>query len=365
MIKLKPYWWHFALTISLLFSFCNRPIEFEQSGFLYTSPEETVANLTQAYKEKNLEGYSSSFTDDSQFYQESEYLWGKAQEEKIHRKMFAAVKTIELKMTEAWNEEATETTRRTVYNYQLKVELLSEQILQGEGQVSLDFVKNENGYWQINSFRELDTGLRKLGQPVSSTVTNNDSVDYFPLRVGNRWTYENQLYPKMPDVQTTVTDSLIIRGQLYYKVQDAFFSTSLLRVDSLQNLKMLMTEDSSEVTLFKFQAAVGDTWSYSYPNFGGRIVVELISRQDSLEVPAGTFKDVLEFQTTVDFLLVSLDEFAANVGRIRQRGENQEVVLKSAEVNGRKYPVIVSVETHYFNWTKIKLKVQLTNSQIF
>jgi len=290
MNKLRSYLWHLAVSIFLIFSFCSRPTEFEQANLVHLSPEEVVANLTLAYKDKNLERYLSSFSEECQFLEDSGYLWGKTPEEQIHRKMFTAVKDLDLKMAELRTEEATATTRRSVYNYRLKVELLRQQILQGDGQVTLDFARNGNGGWQVNSFRELKTGLRKLGQPVSSTVTNNDSVDYFPLRVGNRWTYENQLYPTMPDVQTTVTDSLIVRSRLYYKVQDAFFSTSLLRVDSLQSLKMLMTEDSSEVTLFKFQAAVGDTWSYSYPNFGGRIVVELISRQDSLEVPAGPSK---------------------------------------------------------------------------
>ncbi len=358
MSKLKLYWWPVALSILLIFSFCSRPTEFEQSGFLYTSPEKVVANLTLAYKEKNLEGYSSSFRDDSQFYQESEYLWGKAQEEQIHRKMFAAVKGLDLKLEELRSEEATETTRRTVYNYQLNVKLLGEQTLQGEGQVALDFVKNERGSWQINLFQELRTELRKLGQEESNKIAQNDSVDYFPLRVGNQWTYENQLFPMFPKIQTIVVDSLMIRGNIYYCVKDFEypFVTYFLRVDSLQQLKTFIPTDSSELTIFNFKAAIGDSLIFIPPSQNGIAIVELISKKDSVSVPAGTFKNISEFLIT-DFNSGSrfVYEFAEDIGMIRQRGTNQVLVLKSAQVNGKKYPIVVSVETRYFNWTKIKL----------
>jgi hypothetical protein len=86
------------------------------------------------------------------------------------------------------------------------------------------------------------------------------------------------------------------------------------------------------------------------------MVVELISHKDSVTAPAGTFKDVLEFLIT-DYNSGSryLFEFAANIGVIWKDGTNQVLALKRAFVNGKKYPVVVSVGTRHFNWTQIKM----------
>jgi len=356
MSKLKLYWWPLALSILLIFSFCSRPTEFEQSGFLYTSPEEVVANLTLAYEEKNLEGYLSSFRDDSQFYEDSEYLWGKAQEEKIHRKMFTAVRDLDLKMAELRSEEATETTRRLVYNYQLNLKLLSEQLLQGEGQVALDFVKNENGYWKIDSFRELQTSLKKWEQ-LESNMAKSDSANYFPLRVGNEWIYQDLINPNLPDFRVSVIDSLLIRGNLYYQAEpfgwDIFpVSASFARQDSLHQLRLFVEDDSTERVVFNLAAEIGDSLTFIPPFTTEVMIVELISHKDSLTVPAGTFKDVLEFLITDNNSGSRyLYEFAANVGVIRQRGQNQVLALKNAHVNGK---IITDVEFRILSWTQIK-----------
>jgi len=344
----------YLFLISSLISCCTQPTDFEGGKFVAHTPEDVVANLSQAYEEKNLDGYLSMFSEDCQFLYGSDYLWGKSQEQRVHQMMFAAAKDIELKLTEAWNEEATKTIRRTVYHYYLQVQLDTRETLEAQGQVEMGFAKTPSDIWQIQSFRELKTALEKWGQPESINLAESDSVNYFPLRVGNEWVYVDQINPSLPDFQVSVTDSAIIRGNLYYYLDlFPFVTRAFYRVDSLQQLNLFTPEDSSELTIYNFNAEIGDSLIVQLSGDDFPMIVELISRKDSLTVPAGTFADVLEFLIT-DFNSGSrfFYEFAAEIGMLRQRGHNQQLVLKSAFVNGE---VIVSVEALKYNWTKIKM----------
>jgi len=316
--------------------------------------------LKRAYTEKNLELYMSSFSEESRFGNASEYLWDIEQERAIHQKMFASAKEIDLNIEELLIEESTETYKSTIYNYRLNVQLPSRQVLHAQGQVSLEFVQNKLGYWQINSFREINSGRNS---PWNKTVTNsaaNDSIDYFPLTVGNYWTYHDRINPTLPDVQASITDSLVIRGNLYYILQQFgfpfFIQPAFVRVNSIQQLIIFIPTDSSALAIFDLAATVGDSSIIQFPGDREIRIVELFSKKDSSKVPAGTFTDVLEFLIT-DFNSGSrsIYEFAANVGIIRQRGENQELVLKNAKVNGRKYPLMTDVETRFLSWAQIKL----------
>ncbi len=342
----------YLFLISNLIFGCARPTDIEDGKFAAHTPEEVAANLSRAYQETTLDGYLSTFSEDCRFLYGGNYLWGKADEQKIHQRMFAAAKSVELKLTEALNEEATETSRRSIYHYFLQIELRSEQTLEAQGMVELELAKSTIGTWQVNSFGELDTGLQKSAQTTSKTPAINNDVDYFPLRVGNQWIYEETIFP-IPDIRTVVTDSVMIRGELYYSVQDFGypFVTGLLRVDSLHQLKTFIPADSSEYVIFDLNADFNDSLIFVPPGTSEIAVVELISRKDSLRVPAGTFHDVLEFLIT-DYNSGSrfLFEFAPDIGIIRQRGTNSELVLKSAQVNG----IVVSVETRDLNWTQIK-----------
>ncbi len=361
MKKLIPFLYCFTITCSLLFFGCARPTDYESETLITRTPEELVANLSQAYHEKNVERYLSTLSEDCRFLDSFDNLWGKTQEQRIHQKMFGSTKTIELKLSEGWNKEVTETTRRTVYHYYLQVQLLSTERLEAKGQVELVFAKTPFNTWQINSFRELKTGLQKIAPAASDDHVTKSEVDYFPMGVGNRWTYEEQFAPNIPDIEVLVIDSVMIRGNLYYQ-SEAYgwglfpISASFARQDSLHQLRLFVEDDSTEHLVFNLAAEIGDSLTFIPPNATEVMVVELKSHKDSLTVPAGTFKDVLEFLITDNNSgSVYLYEFAANIGVIRQRGTNQVLALKSAFVNGEKYPVVVGVETRYFTWTQIKM----------
>jgi len=130
----------------------------------------------------------------------------------------------------------------------------------------------------------------------------------------------------------------------------------------LRQFNAFFIEDSSEHAIFDFAADLGDSLIFTHPNAPAITVVELVSHKDSVALPAGTFLNVIEFLMT-DFSSGSrfIYEFAANVGAIRQRGTNQVLALKSASVNGNKYPIITSVRQNVFSWTQMKSTFRQVN----
>ncbi len=187
--------------------------------------------------------------------------------------------------------------------------------------------------------------------------TLQDSVDYLPLRVGNSWTYEEQITPNVPDIELVITDSLMLQGNSYHLVQngEGLLYSNFVRMDSLHQLRSFFTDDSSERIIFDFTAEIGDSLIFVQPNAPSITVVEFCCHKDSVEVPAGTFLNVIEFVIS-DFSSgsVSICEFAANVGIIRGQGTNSMLVLKSASINGNKYPIITSVRQSGSSWTQMK-----------
>lgn len=338
--------------ILLIFCACS-PTQFDTN----TSPDHLIEDLMKAYEQRDLERYLGTFTETCTFGLAHKQLWDKDQEGKIHRRMFSQAREIELKIRALTMEAVSPTLKIGVYDYHLRLALQDHEMVQAEGQVALEFAQDGGGQWFINTFRELRSGLPRIADGTLRSQSTQDSVDYFPLTVGNHWTYEEQFAPNVPDVEVEVVDSLIIKGNLYYTLHDSgfpFFS-NIVRVDSLSQLRMFFTADSSERVVFDFGASVGDSVIFVPPGATDIMVVELISEQDSLRVPAGIFKDVLEFHIC-DFNSGSVwsYEFAADVGMIRQQGTNQELALKSALVNGTKYPIITGIPRKYLSWAQIK-----------
>jgi len=186
---------------------------------------------------------------------------------------------------------------------------------------------------------------------VAQTV---DTTDYFPLEVGNRYTYYQSL-PCPPDtVQrrtgpwggNLVRDTTVIDGRKYFitVVAGLELGSDTVRADSSGN--MVIRRRGIEQTFYKFHAAVGDTWAYQI-EVGGteyRYIATMKSRADTVRVHAGTFPNCLRIGFDVPGMID--DEFddwlAPNFGLVfRCRWEPLEVY--EATVNGIHYPIISSV----------------------
>jgi len=186
------------------------------------------------------------------------------------------------------------------------------------------------------------------------TAQGIDTTDYFPLEVGNTYTYYQSL-PCPPDTVrqrigpwggNRVRDTIIIDGKKYFitVVAGLEIGSDTVRIHSAGN--MLIRRQGIEDVFYKFHAAVGDTWSYVIRVAGReyRYRATLQSRGDTVKVHAGTFKDCLRIFFDVPGIVG--DEFtdwlAPNVGLVfRCVQEPQE--LYEATLSGIHYPV-TSVE---------------------
>lgn len=333
-------------------SSCTNPTSFQDSSGLNVTPEILINKLISAYQTQNVADYISVFSTNCQFKKDSQFLWGIKQEEQIHERMFASVTRVDLELNEIRSEQVTEKRKVTLYSYKLLVELPAEQVFLVAGQVELDLVKDVLETWRIQAFFEIKDGY---GKAISTRLTEDDNSDYLPLRVGNTWLYKNTFMPTLPEIRTTVTDSLMIQSTQYYRIDNFLYPAFCLnRLDSLL-FKTFVDEDSMELTVLDFDATIGDSLVFTFPNLTEPWVVELISEKDSVTVPAGTFLNVKEFLLT-DFNSGSRFqyEFAAGIGIIRQRGSNTINELFSAEVNGKIYPVVTGIKSRLSTWTDLK-----------
>ena len=197
-----------------------------------------------------------------------------------------------------------------------------------------------------------------------SVVEKNVSlkrVDYFPLQVGNYWIYEEQNWKREPDIKAAVLDSITIRGKIYYEVDGFNFTSeygySFLRSDSTGRLLGLYGADSSEIMLYDLTASVGDTWSFPAQNYNALVIVLLADRSSnaSLQTPAGTFEDIVTFQSHFENVgSLVLEIFAPNVGVILTAVENESWVLKGARINGKTLPDSTIVGLKEKAWKIIK-----------
>lgn len=173
-----------------------------------------------------------------------------------------------------------------------------------------------------------------------------DTTDYFPLNRGDMYSYSNvdacppatvqrRYYPFM---DSRTTDTIRIDGKKYF-VKDRFFvSPDTIRVD--ENADVFIRRAGKDETFYKLRAAVGDTWTFRYSS-DTDFRVTLISRTDSIKVPAGTFHPCLKFELRFNVKRI-VDWLAPNVGLV-YRCIDETIELHDAEIKGVKYPIITSV----------------------
>lgn len=169
----------------------------------------------------------------------------------------------------------------------------------------------------------------------SSPVFPVYTSEYFPLQIGNKWTYkwllDDQLWTN------EVTGTKIIDEHLYFicvrSYNDGFIDTSYYRVDN--NNVVIINFLNQDYIYIDFERPIREEWP-SYADFFGYIRRKGLS----FSVDAGTFNDVIEVfwdNTTVSDLY-EFNHYAPNVGLIESFGFRRASVLVSAVVNGVSYP---------------------------
>ena len=176
-------------------------------------------------------------------------------------------------------------------------------------------------------------------------VTNlqaQDSTDYFPLHVGDFWRYKGD---EQQWDAIKVVDTSIIDGKRYYVRQHPIPYTyyDTLGVDSLREVFQYVGNENW--TLYKFNASVGDTWSYTYitPLDTQHVVIRLTAKLDSFTVGSGplkgVYRNVLVFYNDIPgtYDAWSYDYLAPGLGLIYREWQLDRRILYGAIINGKLY----------------------------
>jgi len=116
---------------------------------------------------------------------------------------------------------------------------------------------------------------------------------YFPLKVGNSWTYHfsgmNGPLRSEEDRTMSVIGAVLHGGKTYFKLDTplppVFRDTLLVRLDERGD--MFVLQGDSESVRLKFSAPVGSSW-------GG---LEVSSKGDSFKTSVGTFTNCVTIET--------------------------------------------------------------------
>jgi len=142
------------------------------------------------------------------------------------------------------------------------------------------------------------------------STAHGQTTNYFPLEIGNYWTFE--FTQGAVSFRDSIIGTVKINDTTYYEFSRfSYMPNWFLRLDKQDQL--WERRRNKDILRFKFNAAVGDTWSYP----DGIIVLE--SRSDTVAVPAGTFRNCLRFHYYFNGADGDWDEwYAPEIGPVKR-----------------------------------------------
>jgi len=155
---------------------------------------------------------------------------------------------------------------------------------------------------------------------------------FFPLQVGNVWIYDNFIHPFASRDTIEISDTIRVDGNKYFTVNDAY-----VRYDSLGNL--VKYHNGSDVMFFPL--TFPDTNIIVLDSVGTPIMVYVNRDSESVDVPAGTFDDLLTVMWEEAIDATSFYTYSKNVGLVKANYAwlaPQKSCLVYAKVNGVEYP---------------------------
>lgn len=180
------------------------------------------------------------------------------------------------------------------------------------------------------------------------------AVNYFPLEVGNKWIYSSFIQGQYRHDEIIGTE--IINGSATYIKEriepspDNYDEKRWLGYDSSSVLifRIWSNEGADPAIDFsppvienKLSPQVGDKWSFGIPNLG-KMTYKVLSINDTVTVPAGTFSNCLKIMdTATPSGKIHLKHYAPEIGMIRNEQPGEWVEdLVYAKIGANTYGVI-------------------------
>lgn len=159
--------------------------------------------------------------------------------------------------------------------------------------------------------------------------------EYFPLQVGNKWTFESSFDNNIWVYE--ITDTKVFDEHVYFErvltFSDGTNMKDYFRVT--ENNIVLIYFEGRDYIYINFEGPIGEVWDSFGQNFG-----YVRQRNLSAQVDAGTFNDVLEifFDNRAISDVYEFNHYAPGVGLVESIRFRFILSLTSARVNGINYP---------------------------
>ena len=162
---------------------------------------------------------------------------------------------------------------------------------------------------------------------------------YLPLHIDNEWTYsfENSLHTEK------IVDSTRVKGQLYFGLSIWSSEPQNWLRESNEIVYTIDTTDNAEILLYNFKVDTGESWEL-VPDFncglGGSIT--LLSKNDTVVTPAGTFTECYHFTHQQNCADAGIFDswFAKGIGRVRYLEDNIAGVKDYKLVDYKIFPTV-------------------------
>jgi hypothetical protein len=124
---------------------------------------------------------------------------------------------------------------------------------------------------------------------LSQSISAQGTVAYFPLNIGNEWTFQ---FFSGNIISEAIVDTQRSEGILYYKFDQFRQQPEVLFGRAGEQVFRYI--DTTAYLWYDFSADTGDSW-IAHESEGVDFTVILLSKSDTVTTPAGTFPDCYHF----------------------------------------------------------------------
>ena len=154
---------------------------------------------------------------------------------------------------------------------------------------------------------------------------------YFPLELGNRWTYQSRFLISVNTYTETVIEEKTYGQESYFVLDNFRLQTSVpLRAEGQ---KVVTFVDGVKYLMYDFTADVGTGWNAPDPPMLMMGRMTLVSKTDSVLTPAGAFLNCFHFHHAFSGNVYYDEWFAPGVGIVKKNSRLLSGLIESVLVD--------------------------------